>query len=192
MRIIAGEFRGHPLKSLKGLDTRPTTDRVREALMSSVFSARHGFAGERVLDAFAGSGALGLECLSRGAEFALFCEQNYQAFRIIEENIKALKLDSSRYRIRRGDTFTLPQVHLAPFDLLFFDPPYAFEAQTVIDLIASLDAAGLVVENALLYYEFAKKDKQSVLDACVALEYSTVSCRDYGDTSIITLRKETK
>ena len=85
MRIIAGEFRGRPLKTLKGSLTRPTTDRVREALMSSLFSARGSFAGAKVLDAFAGSGALGLECLSRGADFCLFCK-NFFSFFIFQRN----------------------------------------------------------------------------------------------------------
>ena len=71
MRIIAGEYRGRVLRAPQGRDTRPTTDRVRESVMSSVFSATGGFDGLCVLDAFAGSGAMGLEALSRGAAFAL-------------------------------------------------------------------------------------------------------------------------
>ncbi len=190
MRIISGEFRGRPLKSLKGDSTRPTTDRVREALMSSLTSARGTLEGARVLDAFAGSGALGLETLSRGAAHATFCEQGRDAQRIIEANIASLRLPRSRYALRRGDAFTLPQFAAAPYDLVFLDPPYAYEAAKVLDLVCGLDKAGKLAPGALVCYEFAKKDKQQVEDALDTLEYSLVSAKDYGATSLITLRKE--
>ena len=190
MRIISGEFRGRPLKSLKGDSTRPTTDRVREALMSSLTSARGTLQGARVLDAFAGSGALGLETLSRGADHVTFCEQGRDAQRIIEANIASLGLPRSRYVLRRGDAFSLPQFSAAAYDLVFLDPPYAFEADKVLGLVRELDAAGKLAPGALVCYEFAKKDKQQVERACDTLEYSLVSAKDYGATSLITLRKE--
>ena len=188
MRIIAGEFRGRPLKSLKGDATRPTTDRVREALMSSLVSARGTLEGARVLDAFAGSGALGLETLSRGAGHVMFCEQ--EAARVVEGNISSLKLSRSRYTLRRGDTFTLPQVKGLAFDLVFLDPPYAFEAEKVLGLVRDLDKAGRIACGALVVYEHAKKDKAAVEQACDALEYTVVSVKNYGDTSLVTLRKD--
>ena len=77
MRIVAGEFRGRSIEAPRGENTRPTTDRVREALMSSLYSLRGGFEGAVVLDAFAGTGALGLEALSRGARSATFYENDY-------------------------------------------------------------------------------------------------------------------
>ena len=190
MRIISGEFRGRPLKSLKGDSTRPTTDRVREALMSSLTSVRGTLEGARVLDAFAGSGALGLETLSRGADHVTFCEQGRDAQRIIEANIASLGLPRNRYVLRRGDAFSLPQFGTAAYDLVFLDPPYAFEAGKVLGLVSELDAAGKLASGALVCYEFAKKDKQQVERACDTLEYSLVSAKDYGATSLITLRKE--
>lgn len=190
MRIIAGEYRGRPLKSLKGDATRPTTDRVREALMSSLVSARGTLEGARVLDAFAGSGALGLETLSRGAVHVLFCEQGREAARIVEGNIASLKVPRERYTVRRGDTFSLPQTRGAAFDLVFLDPPYAFEADKVLGLVRELDEAGRIAPGALVIYEHAKKDKPAVSQACDALEYTVVAVKDYGDTSLVTLRKE--
>lgn len=190
MRIIAGEFRGRPLKALKGDTTRPTTDRVREALMSAVISARGPFEGARVLDAFAGSGALGFEALSRGAAFALLCEQSRDAQRIVEENARALKLDRSRYRMRRGDTFSLAACAEGPFDIVFLDPPYAVEAHIVANFVASLNQAGLLADGALICYEHAKKDKQAVLAAFDALEYRIVFNKDYGDTSVVAFGEE--
>ena len=186
MRIIAGEFRGRPLKSLKGDATRPTTDRVREALMSSLVSARGTLEGARVLDAFAGSGALGLETLSRGAAYVMFCEQGKEAARVVEGNISSLKLSRGRYTLRRGDTFPLPPVK----GLVFLDPPYAFEAEKVLGLVRDLDKAGRIACGALVVYEYAKKDKAAVEQACDALEYTVVSVKSYGDTSLVTLRKD--
>ena len=103
MRIIAGEFRGRTLKAPKGEGTRPTTDRVREAMMSTVHSARGGFDDAVVLDAFAGSGALGLEALSRGARSVQFCERGGEALRALNANVRLLGLDARRARVRKGD-----------------------------------------------------------------------------------------
>ena len=95
MRIIAGEYRGRVLKAPKGEGTRPTTDRVREAMMSVVNSARDGFDDAVVLDAFAGSGALGLEALSRGARCVQFCERAGEALKALNANVAALGLDAA-------------------------------------------------------------------------------------------------
>ena len=112
--------------------------------MSSLTSARGTLEGARVLDAFAGSGALGLETLSRGADHVTFCEQGRDAQRIIEANIASLGLPRSRYALRRGDAFSLPQFGAAAYDLVFLDPPYAFEAGKVLGLVSDLDAAGKI------------------------------------------------
>lgn len=192
MRIIAGEMRGRRLKSLKGENTRPTTDRVREALMSALMSARGTFEGARVLDAFAGSGALGFECLSRGASFVLACEQARAASAVIEENARDLKLPPARFRLRRSDVFTLPASVVGAFDIVFLDPPYVFEPEKVLGLVTALDEAGALNEGALVCYEHAKKDKHAVQEVVGTLQYELVSVKDYGDTSLVTLRKETK
>ena len=151
MRIIAGEFKGHPIKAPKGDGTRPTTDRVRESLMSSVNSILGGFEDARVLDLFAGSGALGLEALSRGAQSACFCEKHPAAIEALSSNLRLA--GRSRARIARGDVFKkLPQA-AEPFNLLFLDPPYAVRADDVAGLIAGLEAAGSLDPGALVVYE---------------------------------------
>ena len=128
MRIIAGEYKGRQLKAPKGDATRPTADRVREALMSALASARGGFEGAVVLDAFAGSGALGLEALSRGARYAAFCEKDASALRTLQGNIDALGLARERYAALRTDILkNPPRLAAAPFDLVFLDPPYGTE-----------------------------------------------------------------
>ena len=92
MRVIAGEYRGRPLKALKGDATRPTTDRVKEALMSKVFSTQGSLENCCVLDVItAGTGALGIEALSRGASFVIFCDKSSEANMIISENLRAVK-----------------------------------------------------------------------------------------------------
>lgn len=190
MRIIAGEYRGRPLKALKGDATRPTTDRVREALMSSLVSLRGTFEGVRVLDAFAGSGALGLEALSRGAEFVLFNEQAREAIRVIEANVSSLKVERERYQVRKGDAFALSSCMYQPFDVVFFDPPYAYEASHICDLVRGLDSAHLLAPGAIICYEYAKKDARKVEAALDEVEYERVSVKNYGGTSLVTLRKE--
>ena len=126
MRIIAGCFKGKTLDAPKGLNTRPTSDRVREALFNVL---EHGapavdFGGARVLDLFAGSGALGLEALSRGARYSLFIEDDAGARGAIRRNVEALGLTGITKIWRRDATKLGPAGSLAPFDLIFCDPPY--------------------------------------------------------------------
>src|SRR5688572_33512066 len=125
MRIVAGRFRGASLATPKGQDIRPTSDRVREAAFNIL---AHGLeadiAGARVLDLFAGTGAFGLEALSRGAAFALFVEDDLAARSAIRTNAERLGV-LGRTRIFRRDATDLgPIGNVAPFDLVFSDPPY--------------------------------------------------------------------
>ena len=137
MRIVAGQFRGRPLKAPKGEATRPTTDRVRESMMSAVESARGGLEGAVVLDAFAGSGALGLEALSRGARCAHFFERSGEALRALCANVRSLGLDARRARLHRADVLKDPPVWASePFDLVFLDPPYALPASCALGVPA--------------------------------------------------------
>ena len=121
MRIIAGQWGGRRIQAPKGKDVRPTTDRTREAWMS-ILGER--IPGARVLDLFAGSGALGLECLSRGAREAVFVERARGALRALEANVKALEA-GDRVRIVRGDAFSyVAGLEAGAFDLALADPPY--------------------------------------------------------------------
>lgn len=129
MRLIAGKFKGKTIEAPKGLGTRPTSDRVREALFNVL---EHGppavdFEGARVLDLFAGSGALGLEALSRGARYCLFIEEDAGARAAIRRNVEALGLNGVTKIWRRDATRLGPLGTLAPFDLIFCDPPYGKE-----------------------------------------------------------------
>jgi len=128
MRIVAGALKGRPLGAPKGRATRPTADRVREALFNKLVHAPWGrdLAGARVIDLFAGSGALGLEAVSRGAAFALFVETDAGARGAIRANIETLQLYGCT-RLHRRDATDLgdkPDKLGAPFDIAFLDPPY--------------------------------------------------------------------
>ncbi len=129
MRIIAGEWRGRPLRAPKGETTRPTSDRTRETLFSMLTSRLGSFEGLTVADFFAGSGALGLEALSRGAEKAIFVEQDAAAIRALRENIAALRAQQ-RCDVRAMSVMALG-VAKQPVDLLLLDPPYETGAGAV-------------------------------------------------------------
>ncbi|HYI42862.1 MAG TPA: 16S rRNA (guanine(966)-N(2))-methyltransferase RsmD [Sphingomicrobium sp.] len=122
MRIIAGALRGRKLQAPEGMATRPTADRVRETLFSMLTSRLGSFADLRVADLFAGSGALGLEALSRGAAFACFVEHDRRAVEAIRANVTSLGVEDRSQMLARS-ALSLPAA--VPFDLIFADPPYA-------------------------------------------------------------------
>lgn len=128
MRIIAGSHKGRALSAPKGSKTRPTAGRTRESLFNKLAHASwsDGLEGKRVLDLFAGSGALGFEAMSRGAAFCLFVETDSGARGALRENIEALQLSGTTRIFRRDATAMGPKpANLgAPFDLVFLDPPY--------------------------------------------------------------------
>jgi 16S rRNA (guanine966-N2)-methyltransferase len=135
MRIIAGTWRGRPLVAPKGDATRPTADRTREALFSMLTSRVGSFEGLAVADLFAGSGALGLEALSRGAATCLFVEQNRAALDALRVNADKLGI---RPDIRAGSVLSLG-VAAKPLDLIMMDPPYGTGAGAVaLDKLARL------------------------------------------------------
>jgi 16S rRNA (guanine(966)-N(2))-methyltransferase RsmD len=123
MRVIAGEFRSRALKSLEGLEVRPTPDRLRQRLFDVIAMEVEGAV---FLDAYAGTGAVGIEALSRGAERAIFIEKNKNAVAVIEQNLASLKL-ASRARVIGGSA----KIYLAAqkADIAFVDPPYELEAE---------------------------------------------------------------
>lgn len=120
MRVISGTARGTKLETLEGLRTRPTTDRVKEGIFSSI---QFIIPGAKVLDLFAGSGQMGIECLSRGAEKAVFVDNNRQALDIVIKNIKSCGLFSKARAVNMSAEEFL-NFSKDKFDLIFLDPPY--------------------------------------------------------------------
>lgn len=156
MRIIAGAWRSRRLLAPEGENTRPTADRVRETLFSMLASRLGSFEWLHVLDLFAGSGALALEALSRGADSALLVEQGAAAARAVEANIRALGANA---RLLRADATRLPPAPRA-FDLVFLDPPYG---QGLVDAaLRSALAGGWIAPHAWIAAETAREEALAV------------------------------
>lgn len=188
MRIIGGEWRGRKIEEPRGRDvTRPTTDRVREACASMVMSAfDFDLDKVRVLDAFGGSGALGLEMLSRGARSLTTFEIDRNAARLITKNIESLCRDRARWRVVTGDMLASAsrgRVPDGPFDLVLLDPPYAFGAEPVEELLQNLAQQGLLAPGAYALFEHAAADA-----GAHPADFETVREKRYGITSVDLLR----
>jgi 16S rRNA (guanine966-N2)-methyltransferase len=168
VRVVAGEFRGRRLAAPRGRRTRPTADRVREAL----FSMLGDVSGASVLDLYAGSGALGIEALSRGADSAVFVERDVQAVRMIERNLASLGLEQ---RVVRRDVVAFLARAEGAFDLVFCDPPYDSASRLAGVLSERLPA--LTSEGARIVTE---SDKRMPLE----LPFPLLTERTYGDTRI--------
>jgi 16S rRNA (guanine(966)-N(2))-methyltransferase RsmD len=156
MRIIAGKFRSRQLKSLKGLSLRPTSDMLRETLFN-ILGPR--VQGSRFLDLFAGTGAVGIEAISRGAISAVFVENHPAAVLLIRENLASLEIKSEARIIASAAApalLRLEKEHGDFFDFIFLDPPYANKNDYKLTL-DSLAASSLVLESSILIAEHDKK-----------------------------------
>ncbi|HET6941705.1 MAG TPA: 16S rRNA (guanine(966)-N(2))-methyltransferase RsmD [Sphingomicrobium sp.] len=178
MRIIAGQFRGRPLQVPKGSETRPTADRVREALFSMLASRLGSFEDLRVADLYAGSGALGLEALSRGAAHATFVESDPKAQSAIKANADKLGV-TERARIVGGSALALPRSD--PFDLVFADPPYAPGSGTAV--VKAVTSAAWLAPAGWLSVETDRRDPVEPGDYAIELE------REIGRARITLLRR---
>lgn len=154
MRIISGEWRGRNLVVPEAMATRPTADRVRESLFSMLTSRLGSFEDLRVADLYSGSGALGLEALSRGAAFACFVEQDRAALAAIRKNIDSLGA-GDRSRILARSAEALPPSE--PFDLLFADPPY--DPGSGSKALRNMLAAGWAAEGGWIAIETGRQDR---------------------------------
>jgi len=173
VRIIAGDAKGRRLKTLPGDLTRPTTDKVRGAIFSSLGSVE----GMRVLDAFGGSGALGLEALSRGADFAMFVEQNRRAMAMIRGNIEILSF-SQRAETVLSDFRKVELSHVEAFDVIFLDPPYG--QGLVYEAMEQILAMGLLKKDGIVVVETGTKTPEVFADA----GFRRVKEKQYGDTQV--------
>ena len=177
MRIVSGELKGRTLKGVKDLQIRPTSERVREAVFSAIGSRRN-IENFRVLDLFAGSGALGIEALSRGAGACTFVEKDQAVLKVLKNNIEALEISSCCDLEHKDCAVFLKQRH-AHYDLIFADPPYGAVLEQ--DLLELLRHSGIFKDGSLFIFEEAntssKKDKD--------YEFLKVLFRKaYGDTLV--------
>ena len=174
MRIIAGERRGAKLDAVPGLNTRPTADRVKEGLFNILQMDIDS--DTRVLDVFAGTGALGLEALSRGAKEAVFIEQDAAALAVLRKNIQKCRY-GDRARVISGDARQiLPQLADSPFDLIFLDPPY--QKNLYEPILFSILKYHLLSDYGILVSEHAK----TVPFAWNGKGLSQYKTRSYGET----------
>ena len=185
MRIVAGRHRGRSLSTPSDLAVRPTADRTREALFNILTSGKlssegaERLPGARVLDAFAGTGALGLEALSRGAEQATFMENYAPAIEICRANIKALGEDA-RAELLACDVLH-PRPAAAPCDLVFLDPPYNQDLSA--KAIAALRKAGWIAPGALVAVELMKTEDFKTPEG-----FSELDARSYGKAKLVFLK----
>jgi len=176
MRITGGVHRSRELRAPKGHKTRPTADRVREG-MFSMLASRRPLDGARVLDLFAGTGALGLEALSRGAAHAVFVESAREALDALRENVRALGLESECTIVAQKVERAIDSLS-GPFDLVFCDPPYALVREPALGVLLAKVATHCDPE-ATLVLEHDSKDPPPTISGVTA----TVT-RRYGDTSL--------
>jgi 16S rRNA (guanine966-N2)-methyltransferase len=177
-RIIAGQWRGRKLAAPRGDATRPTADRTRETLFSMLASRLGALEGLRVADLFAGSGALGLEALSRGAASCIFVEQDAAALRALRQNIAAFRAQSS-CDVRATSVLALGPAG-APLDLLLFDPPYGTGAGGVA--LDRLNRLGWIAPSAWISVETAREESVTVKG------FTIETTRDVGKARLSLLR----
>jgi 16S rRNA (guanine966-N2)-methyltransferase len=176
-RIIAGQARGRRLTVPPGQGTRPTSDRAREGLFSALDSLLHGLHGIRLIDAYAGSGAVGIEALSRGATAALLIESDRRAAEAIRGNLTQLGLPGGRLVTDRVEKLAAEQCPGEPYDVLFLDPPYALDAKALAELITGFAEHGWLAADATVCIERAARDPEWIWPE----GFESLRARAYGE-----------
>ena len=174
MRVVAGIAKGHTLRAPRGMETRPTSDKVREAIFGILGGA---FVDEAVLDLFAGTGALGIEALSRGAERAVFVERRPPACAVIRQNLAHTKFED-RSRVMCMTVERALQVLTEPFGLVLLDPPYAYpNVQGILELVGG---ARVVDTGTIVVFEHSPRVTAAKRYNRLVLKRQRV----YGDTAV--------
>ena len=181
-RIIAGQARGRRLAAPAGSGTRPTSDRAREGLFSTVTAIRGGLEGVPVLDLYAGSGAVGLEALSRGSTDVLLVESDPRAARVISANIAAVGLPGARLVTAPVDRVLArgPEEGTRPREFVFADPPYAVTDAELRLMLSSLAARGWLAAGALVAIERATRSGEPTWP----VGYERDRSRRYGEATV--------
>ena len=182
MRIVGGRFRGRALAAPRTRDIRPTSDRLRESLFN-ILGHAYGdpVTGARVLDLFAGTGALGLEAMSRGAAFALFVDDGAEARALIRENVATLGLGGVTKILRRDATKLGAAYPIEPFSLVFLDPPYG--RGLAAPALSAARGGGWLAPAALIVVEEAVDAAFTAPDG-----FTEIERRRYDDTELVFLR----
>lgn len=180
MRVIGGEWKGRPLVAPPGPGTRPTADRVREAVFSALYSLSGELDGVRALDLYAGSGALGIEALSRGAGHVTFVDRDRRALSVVRKNLESVGAPPERWQILQSDAARLASASPVPaVTLLFADPPYTIEPAEEWQVLEALGSSGWMGPGCIVVYEHR-------WDATAAPGpgFVLVMQKRYGDTGV--------
>ena len=179
LRIITGTAKGKKLKTLEGEATRPTSERIKEAIFSAL---QFDIEGRRVLDLFAGSGQMGLEAMSRGAESAMFVDSAREAVDIVKENARTSGfIDKSRYLVSDWRNYIRKASGKAVYDLVFIDPPYAM--QCCAEAVKRLLEAGLLANGAIVVLESGEEE----IDHESFEKFEVVKSTHYGKKSFVNI-----
>lgn len=184
MRVISGNARGKKLVSLEGMNTRPTLDRVKEALFNII---QFDIADKNVLDLFAGSGAIGIEAISRGAKSATFCDNSIDAVKIIKTNIENTRSKDKATVINKDYSLVLKQLgkENKQFDIIYLDPPYKTDfANKAIEEIINLN---LLSKDGIIIVETDDNKKDETINT---KNIKIFDKRKYGRAILIFIRKE--
>lgn len=179
-RIVAGQARGRRLRTPSGTATRPTSDRAREALFSALEARLGTLAGTRFLDVFAGSGAVGLEASSRGAAAVTLIESDRATAGLVRSNARDLGLSGVTVVAAKAERQAAGRPPGDPFDVAFFDPPYAWPAAKFTGLIAEMASNGWFHPDALVVVERSRRDAEWVWPVSI----DPVQSKRYGDTML--------
>lgn len=187
MRVVGGQFRGRALAAPEHQGVRPTSDRVRESVFNILAHGIDGFTlnGARVLDLFAGTGALGVEALSRGASYALFVDDSAASRALIRTNVENFGLTGVTKIWRRDATDLGPAGHVAPFGLAFLDPPYGQDLAA--PALQSLTLGGWLARDAIAVIEDKAGEPMAAPDA-----FDRLDQRTWGETQVTFLRVRTR
>lgn len=182
MRIISGKARGTKLFTLDGINTRPTLDRVKEPLFSIITNE---IPEAKVLDLFAGSGALGIEAISRGAEHVVLCDNSREAVKIINSNLEKTRLSAYAEVINEDFQKCLKKLAGRKFDLIFLDPPY--EGENIEKALKQILELELLAENGLI---IAETDREEIIEKIKNIDINIKDIRHYGRVILIFLKRK--
>ena len=181
VRIITGSAKGKKLVTLEGDTTRPTSDRIKGAMFSSI---QFDIENRRVLDLFAGSGQLGFEALSRGAESVTFVDAEREAMEIVKKNAKSLGFfDKCKYSVADFRNYIRKASGRDKFDLVFIDPPYAM--QCCVDALARLKAAELIIPGAIIVCESGEEEIDPSSESLA--DFEVVKSTSYGKKTLLNI-----
>ena len=180
MRIISGKARGTKLYTLEGENTRPTLDRVKESIFNII---QNEIEGAKILDLFAGSGAIGLEFLSRGAEKAVLCDKSKEAINIIRKNVEKTHMESHVRVYNEDFENCLEKIKNEQFDIIYLDPPY--DTEYIKKSLEKIIKLNIAKEESLIIVE--TDDEQRILKEIENIDVEIVDKRKYGRATIIFL-----